>query len=88
MPGDVVVLEGGDVVTADLRLNSPRFVRLPEMIKARRKPIETVSPDSLDIDCTAQFRLIGTSAAPQRAPGKRVGSTAELYTRLRDRGLL
>ncbi|HMB74395.1 MAG TPA: electron transfer flavoprotein subunit beta/FixA family protein [Gammaproteobacteria bacterium] len=76
------------VVSADLRLNSPRFVRLPEMIKARRKPIETVSSAALEIDATPQFRLIRTSPAPQRSPGERVSNTAELYAKLCERGLL
>ncbi|MGH7118926.1 MAG: electron transfer flavoprotein subunit beta/FixA family protein [Acetobacteraceae bacterium] len=71
------------VVTTDLRLNDPRYASLPNIMKARRKPIETLTPATLDVDPTPRLTLIAVSEPPRRQPGKKVGSVAELVAKLR-----
>lgn len=72
------------VVTADLRLNEPRYVSLPGLMKARRRPIEVVTCEQLG--CTAQLRttVLNVFAPPRRAGGVRVDSVEDLVTRLRE----
>jgi electron transfer flavoprotein beta subunit len=77
------------VITTDLRLNEPRYVRLPEIMKARKKPLESVTPATLGIADTApRLRVLKYEAPAPRARGVRVGSAAELVDMLLQRGLL
>lgn len=71
------------VVTADLRLNEPRFVKLPKLMLARKKPIETLNTAELDVDAEPRLKLLQVSEPPARKPGIKVGSVAELLTKLR-----
>ena len=71
------------VVTADLRLNEPRYVTLPNIMKARKKPIETVKPADLGVDVTPRLTVLKVEEPPKRQAGKKVASVAELVEKLR-----
>lgn len=71
------------VVTADLRLNEPRFVKLPNLMLARKKPIETLNASELAANIEPRLKLLQVSEPPARKPGIKVGSVAELLTKLR-----
>ncbi len=77
------------VITTDLRLNQPRYVRLPEITKARKKPLDTVTPEELGVtDVASAARVLRYEPPPQRARGVRVNSAAELLDALEQRGVL
>lgn len=73
------------VITVDLRLNAPRYIALPGIIKARSKPL-----DRRPATATPQLktRVLGYASPPPRAAGKKVGSVDELVAALRDKGAL
>lgn len=70
------------VITADLRLNTPRFASLPNIMKARKKPIEEKPIADYGIDVAARLTVVATEGPPARKPGVIVGSVAELVTKL------
>ena len=72
------------VVTVDLRLNEPRFASLPNIMKAKRKPLESQPFAALGVEPAAQTRLLGVMAPAVRSAGVRVGSVDELVDRLRN----
>jgi electron transfer flavoprotein beta subunit len=77
------------VITTDLRLNEPRYVRLPEIMKARKKPLESLTPEQLGVsDVAPVARLLEYRSPPPRARGIRVHSAAELVAALEQRGVL
>ena len=76
------------VVTTDLRLNQPRYVKLPDILKAKRKPLDVIALGSLGIDAASQFRIVHTAAPSPRPRGVLVRDVAELVTHLRRRGVL
>lgn len=71
------------VITADLRLNDPRFVKLPNLMMARKKPIETIIASELGVDLAPRLKLIQVSEPSPRKTGIRVGSVEELLNKLR-----
>lgn len=71
------------VVSADLRLNAPRFVKLPDLMKAKRLPIETLDCTALGLDLSPRVRLARVETPAPRAAGQRLGSVAELIEKLR-----
>lgn len=72
------------IVTTDLRLNEPRFVKLPNIMKAKKKPLDVITPESLDVDMTP--RLITTKVSPpkQRQAGIKVESVDALLDKLKN----
>lgn len=70
------------VVTADLRLNEPRYASLPGIMKAKRKPLDTMSIEDLGIDADAQVRTLGYELPPERAAGEIVDDVDALVDRL------
>jgi electron transfer flavoprotein beta subunit len=76
------------VVTVDLRLNQPRYVKLPDILKAKRKPFEVIELGSLGVDVAPQFRVVHTAAPSARPRGTMVRNAAELVAELRRRGVL
>jgi len=80
---ETVALALPAVVTTDLRLNEPRYASLPNIMKARRKPIETLPPAVLGVDPAPRLELVSVAEPPRRQAGKRVGSVAELVQKLR-----
>jgi electron transfer flavoprotein beta subunit len=72
------------IVTTDLRLNEPRYASLPNIMKARKKPIETVKPADLGVDVTPRLTVLKVEEPPKRQAGKKVGSIQELVEKLRN----
>ncbi|MEE9510708.1 MAG: electron transfer flavoprotein subunit beta/FixA family protein [Gammaproteobacteria bacterium] len=76
------------VVTSDLRLNEPRYVKLPDIMKAKKKPLETIPLAELGVDATASLQTISVEPPPVRAKGVRVSDVDGLVAALKDKGLL
>jgi electron transfer flavoprotein beta subunit len=85
---EVIEIDLPAVVTTDLRLNQPRYVKLPEILKAKTKPLAVLSLAALGVDATPQFTIRNTAPPAQRAKGVRVQNAAELVAALRQRGVL
>ncbi|HEX7080299.1 MAG TPA: electron transfer flavoprotein subunit beta/FixA family protein [Gammaproteobacteria bacterium] len=85
---ETIEVELPAVVTTDLRLNQPRYVKLPEILKAKRKPYESVPLAELGVDATPQFRTVKVEEPEARRRGVVVRDAAELVEALADRGLL
>jgi electron transfer flavoprotein beta subunit len=71
------------VITADLRLNEPRYVKLPNLMMARKKPIETLPLDSLNLSLTHSVQQLKVAAPPERPAGVMVKDVTELLSKLR-----
>lgn len=71
------------VITADLRLNEPRYVKLPNLMMARKKPIETIALDSLNLALTNSVQQLNVAAPPERPAGIMVKDVNELLSKLR-----
>ncbi len=76
------------VITTDLRLNQPRYVKLPEILKAKTKPLAVLSLGELGVEMQRQFTVHDFTAPPPRAAGVRVKDVAELVAALAERGAL
>ena len=72
------------IVTTDLRLNEPRYASLPNIMKAKKKPIEEKSPDAYGVDVKARLQVVISTEPPGRKSGVKVGSVAELVGKLKD----
>jgi electron transfer flavoprotein beta subunit len=72
------------VVTTDLRLNEPRYVTLPNIMKAKKKPLETVKPADLGVDVTPRLRTLNVSEPPKRGAGVKVPDVATLVDKLKN----
>jgi electron transfer flavoprotein beta subunit len=72
------------IVTTDLRLNQPRYASLPNIMKAKKKPIDEKSPDDLGVDLTPRLEVLETAEPPARRAGIKVGSVGELVEKLRN----
>lgn len=72
------------VITADLRLNEPRFVKLPNLMMARKKPIETIAANTLEANIAPRLKLVKVAEPLARKAGIKVGSVAELLSKLRE----
>ncbi|TJZ72993.1 electron transfer flavoprotein subunit beta/FixA family protein [Chitiniphilus eburneus] len=81
---ETVALKLPAVLTADLRLNEPRFVKLPNLMMAKKKPIEQLAADSLGVDYAPRLKRQKVGTPPHRAPGVKVNSVAELVQKLRE----
>jgi electron transfer flavoprotein beta subunit len=72
------------VITTDLRLNEPRYVALPGIMKAKKKPLAILKPEDLDVDVTPRLRTLKFAEPPKRQAGIRVADAAELVDKLRN----
>ncbi|MBI5780835.1 MAG: electron transfer flavoprotein subunit beta/FixA family protein [Rhodocyclales bacterium] len=72
------------VITTDLRLNEPRFATLPNIMKAKKKPIDTLTPEALGVDVTPRLATLKVEEPPKRKAGVMVGSVDELIEKLRN----
>ena len=77
-------LSGPAVVTVDLRLNEPRYASLPNIMKAKKKPLDTFTPETLGVDVNPRIETIRVIDPPSRAAGTHVTSAAELVDKLRN----
>lgn len=76
------------VITADLRLNAPRYIALPDIMKAKRKQVSEVDAASLGVDTAARLRVLTTTEPAVRSAGVMLASAAELADRLRAEGVV
>lgn len=76
------------VLTSDLRLNEPRYVKLPDIMKAKKKPLETIPLDALGVDTTAQFKTLKYDPPAARPKGIMVQDVAQLVGALKQKGLV
>jgi len=72
------------VVTTDLRLNEPRYVTLPNIMKAKKKPLDTVTPADLGVDVAPRLKTLRVSEPPRRGAGVKVPDVAALVEKLRN----
>jgi electron transfer flavoprotein beta subunit len=72
------------VVTTDLRLNEPRYVTLPNIMKAKKKPLETLKPADLGVDVTPRIKTLKVSEPPKRGAGVKVPDVATLVAKLKN----
>ncbi len=76
------------VLTTDLRLNEPRYVKLPDIMKAKKKPLDMVTVESLGVTATSDVKVLRTDPPPQRQKGVLVKTAGELVEALRKKGLV
>ncbi|RQO66778.1 electron transfer flavoprotein subunit beta [Aquitalea sp. FJL05] len=72
------------VVTADLRLNEPRFIKLPNIMAAKKKPLEKTSPADLGVDVTPRLKTLKVAEPSKRSAGIKVANAAELVAKLKN----
>ena len=72
------------VLTTDLRLNEPRYASLPNIMKAKKKPIEQITPDELGVDPSNRLQVLKVSEPPSREAGVKVSDVGELVDKLRN----
>ena len=72
------------IVTTDLRLNEPRYATLPNIMKAKKKPLDTIAAESLGVDIAPRLKTIKVSEPPKRAGGVKVADVADLLNKLRN----
>ena len=72
------------VLSVDLRLNEPRYVKLPNIMAAKKKPLEKVSPADLGVDITPRLKTLKVAEPAKRSAGVKVGSVAELVAKLKN----
>src|SRR5688572_25684295 len=83
-----VVLKLPAVVTTDLRLNEPRYASLPNIMKAKSKPLAEIDPTTLGVELEPRLKLVKTQEPSARKAGVKVASAAELVGKLKDAGVL
>jgi electron transfer flavoprotein beta subunit len=76
------------VITVDLRLNEPRYASLPNIMKAKKKPLDEKTAADLGVDVTPRLTVLKTAEPAARAAGIKVGSVDELVTKLKDAGVV
>jgi electron transfer flavoprotein beta subunit len=81
---ETVALTLPAVVTTDLRLNQPRYATLPNIMKAKKKPIEEMKPEDLGVDVSPRISILKVAEPPKRAAGIKVGSVHDLVKKLHE----
>ena len=76
------------IVTTDLRLNEPRYASLPNIMKAKKKPIDEKTPDAYGVDTKPRLEVLKTTEPSGRKSGVKVGSVAELVSKLKEAGAI
>ena len=79
-----VKLKAPAIVTTDLRLNEPRYASLPNIMKAKKKPIEDKTPDAYGVDVSPRIEVMKTTEPPSRKSGAKVKTVAELVDKLKN----
>jgi len=72
------------VITTDLRLNEPRYVTLPNIMKAKKKPLDIINPDALGVDVAPRLKTLKVAEPPQRSAGVKVPDVAALVEKLKN----
>jgi electron transfer flavoprotein beta subunit len=81
-------LKAPAIISTDLRLNEPRYASLPNIMKAKKKPIDEKAPDALGVDIKPRLQVVKTSEPGGRVAGVKVGSVAELVGKLKEAGAI
>jgi len=81
-------LKAPAIISTDLRLNEPRYASLPNIMKAKKKPIDEKTPDALGVDIKPRLQVVKTSEPGGRQAGVKVGSVAELVGKLKEAGAI
>ena len=81
---ETVSLRMPAVITTDLRLNEPRYVTLPNIMKAKKKPLEVIKPDALGVDVTPRLATLKVDEPPKRKSGVKVADVKALVDKLRN----
>ena len=85
---ETVKLATPAVVTTDLRLNEPRYASLPNIMKAKSKPLATKSPGDFGVDTAPRLEILKVTEPPKRQAGDKVGSVDELIAKLKTLGVV
>jgi len=85
---EVIEVELPAVITTDLRLNEPRFIKLPDIMKAKSKPIDSIEFASLGVEAHDHLKTTHYAAPAKRSKGVMVKDAAELVAALKQKGLL
>ena len=80
---ETVALKLPAVISADLRLNEPRYVKLPQIMQAKKKPLEKSTPEELGVNTAPRMRAVSYAEPKARKAGEKVGSVAELVEKLK-----
>lgn len=83
-----VALQTPAIVTTDLRLNEPRYASLPNIMKAKKKPIDEKAPDDFGVDTTPRLSVVKVTEPPQREAGEKVEDVATLVSKLKAAGAI
>jgi electron transfer flavoprotein beta subunit len=83
-----IKLKAPAIITTDLRLNEPRYASLPNIMKAKKKPIDEKTPDAFGVDIKPRLEVVKTSEPLGRKSGVKVGSVAELVGKLKEVGAI
>ena len=81
---EVLSLSLPAVVTTDLRLNEPRYVTLPNIMKAKKKPLDVLKPEDLGVEVTPRLKTLRVSEPPKRGAGIKVPDVATLVDKLKN----
>ena len=81
---ETVSLSLPSIVTVDLRLNEPRYASLPNIMKAKKKPLDVVTPEALGVDVTPRLTVLKVAEPPKRQGGGKVASVQELVDKLKN----
>ena len=81
---ETVALQLPAIITTDLRLNEPRYVTLPNIMKAKKKPLEVVKPADLGVDVEPRIKTLKVSEPPKRGAGVKVPDVATLVAKLKN----
>ena len=85
---EVIEVDLPAVITVDLRLNEPRYASLPNIMKAKKKPIDEKTPDAYGVDIKPRLEVVKTVEPSGRKSGVKVGSPAELVAKLKEAGIV
>jgi electron transfer flavoprotein beta subunit len=81
-----LALQTPAIVTTDLRLNEPRYASLPNIMKAKKKPIDEKTPADYGVDTAARLSVVKVTEPPEREAGEKVEDVAELVSKLKSKG--
>jgi electron transfer flavoprotein beta subunit len=81
---ETLLLSRPAVITTDLRLNEPRYASLPNIMKAKKKPIDETTPEALGVDIVPRLKVVSLTEPKAREAGIRVDSVAALVEKLRN----
>ena len=85
---ETIKLKMPAIVTTDLRLNEPRYASLPNIMKAKKKPLDIKKPADLGVAMKARLKVLKTTEPPGRKAGVKVANPAELVAKLKDAGII